>query len=387
VYYSILPFGIWEVINKYLLSMSSRFAAVLLVILLVPGVAAASSVMRTGETVSVAADQAVEGDFYGLGNSVAISGEVTDDLLVASGQVTVNGQVGSDLAALAGSVVVDGVVGDDARIVAGEVTVTGEVLGDLVVVAGTLKVLSTAKVSGDILFFGTEAEISGEVGKSVLGTSETLRIDGVVLGDINVRTNELVLGERTDVTGKITYISAVELVRAQNARVAGQVVRNEPVFTDAGSARDVVVPLLIFIFGALVWYLLFGRLLERVTAQSLAYPLRSMLIGFGLFFLLPIATSILIMSTLGSLIGLTLLFSYFALLFISITLTGVVAGAYIMKLVSKKTTVSIPVVLMGTTVTFLLLFIPVIGPVLLAMLLIMTMGALTTHLYRIIRFS
>src|SRR3989344_4713335 len=111
----------------------SRFATLLVVILAIPSVALASSVMRTGEAVSVAADQAVEGDFYGLGNDVTVSGEVTDDLLV----------------------------------MAGEVTVAGEVQGDLVVLAGTLKVLSTAKISGDILFFGTDAEISGEVGKSI----------------------------------------------------------------------------------------------------------------------------------------------------------------------------------------------------------------------------
>jgi cytoskeletal protein CcmA (bactofilin family) len=284
-------------------------------------------------------------------------------------------------------VVVDGVIGDDARIVAGEVKVTGEVLGDLVVVAGTLEVLSTAKVTGDILFFGTDATISGEVGKSVLGTSEMMRIDGVVRGDVDVRTSQLTLGERTDVTGKITYTSNTELQRAQNARVAGQVVRNEPVLTEVGSMRDVVVPLLVLIFASLVWYLLFGRFLERVTTQALAYPLRSMLIGFGIFFLIPIATGILIMSTLGSLIGLALFFSYFGLLFVTAPLAGVVAGAYLLKLSNKKMAVNIPAVLLGSSVMYLLIFIPVIGPVVLIALLFTTMGALTTHLYRIIRFS
>src|SRR3989344_3639114 len=97
----------------------SRFATLLVVILAIPSVALASSVMRTGEAVSVAADQAVEGDFYGLGNDVTVSGEVTDDLLVIAGKVKVNGKTGADLAALAGDVQIDGVIGGDARIVAG----------------------------------------------------------------------------------------------------------------------------------------------------------------------------------------------------------------------------------------------------------------------------
>lgn len=364
----------------------SRFAALLVVILAIPSVALASSVMRTGEAVSVAADQAVEGDFYGLGNNVTVSGEVTDDLLVIGGKVKVNGKTGADLAALAGDVQIDGVIGDDARIVAGEVTVAGEVLGDLVVLSGTLKVLSTAKISGDILFFGTDAEISGEVGKSVFGTSERMRVEGIVRGDIDVRTSSLTLGDRADVTGMVKYTSVNELVRSQNARVAGQVVKNEPTIENA-TVRDVMVPLLVLLFAALVWFLLFGRLLDRVSTQVVVHPVRSMLIGFGLFFLIPIAVGILIASMLGSLLGLTLVFAYVALIFAAVTISGVVAGTYIFTLISPKYATGIPSVLFGTSVFFLLMFIPVVGPVLCIALILTTMGALATHLYRTIRFS
>lgn len=364
----------------------SRFAALLVVILAIPSVALASSVMRTGEAVSVAADQAVEGDFYGLGNNVTVSGEVTEDLLVIAGKVKVNGKNGADFAALAGDVQIDGVIGDDARIVAGEVTVAGEVIGDLIVLSGTLKVLSTAKISGDILFFGTDAEISGEVGKSIFGTSERMRVEAVVGGDIDVKTSLLTLGERADVTGMVKYTSVNEIVRAQNARVAGQVVQNEPTLSTA-SVHDVVVPLLVLLFAALVWYLLFGRLLERVSNQVVVHPLRSLLIGFGLFFLIPIAVGILIISQLGSLVGLTLVFAYIALLFAAITISGIVAGTYLFTIVSPKHATGIPSVLFGTSIVFLALFIPVIGPVLVIALMLTAMGALATHLYRTIRFS
>jgi cytoskeletal protein CcmA (bactofilin family) len=364
----------------------SRFAALLIVILTVPSVALAASVMRTGEGVSVAADQAVEGDFYGLGNNVTMSGEVTEDLLIIGGKVKVNGKTGSDLAVLAGDVQIDGLIGDDARIVAGEVTVAGEVLGDLVVLAGSLKVLSTAKISGDILFFGTDAVISGEVGKSIFGTSERIRIEGVVRGDIEVKTGSLTLGERADVTGMVKYTSANEIVRAQNARVAGQVIQNKPALEEA-TFRDVLVPLLILLFAALVWYLLFGRLLQRVSTQVVVHPVRSMLIGFGLFFLIPIAVSILVASMLGLLLGLTLVFAYIALLFAAVTISGIVAGTYLFTLMTPKHATGIPSVLFGTSVFFLLLYIPIIGPVLCIALVLTTMGALATHLYRTIRFS
>ncbi len=364
-----------------------RLASFVLLLLAVPTLTFASSVLRTGDSVNVAADQAVEGDFYGLANTLAISGEVTDDLLIAGSGVTVNGPIGADFAALAGSVDVGGVVGDDARIVAGEVTITGEVLGDLVVLAGSLKVLSTAKISGDILFFGSEAEISGEVGKSILGTSERLRIDGKVKGDVDVTTSSLTLGDRTEVLGMVKYVSSAELVRSQNARVAGKVVQNQPLLVEAGGLKSFAVPLLILLFAALVWYLLFRRLLEKVATQATTYPVRNMLIGFALFFLIPIAIGILIVSTLGSLLGISLLFIYFSILFIAVTIMGVVTGAYLLKLLPNQKSITIPVILGGTIVSFILAFIPIIGPVVLFMLLFVTLGAFTTHLYRVIRFS
>ncbi|MEZ4195216.1 MAG: hypothetical protein R3B53_02350, partial [Candidatus Paceibacterota bacterium] len=56
-------------------------------LLLSSGLVTAASTVRTGETISIAADQSVAGDFYGFGNSVAISGSVDDDLLLMAGTV------------------------------------------------------------------------------------------------------------------------------------------------------------------------------------------------------------------------------------------------------------------------------------------------------------
>jgi cytoskeletal protein CcmA (bactofilin family) len=231
-----------------------RLLIIAVMLLVIPATSSASAVLRSGSDISIAADQAVEGDFYGLSDNVAVSGEVLGDLFITTAKLTINGKVEADLAAIAGNVYVDGSIGDDARIVGAEVTIAGEVKGDLVVLASNLKVLSTAKISGDLIFFGSNAEISGEVGKSVLGTSDSLRIDGVISGDIDVKTNSLSLGERTDIAGMVKYTSINELVRAQNARVAGKVVKNDPVIVDVGGFRDILIPFLVALFASLVWF-------------------------------------------------------------------------------------------------------------------------------------
>jgi cytoskeletal protein CcmA (bactofilin family) len=353
----------------------------------VPLTSFASSVVRSGEAVSVSANQAVEGDFYAFGNDVVVSGEVTEDVLTAASALKINGQVGKDVLVAAGKVDVDGVIGEDLRIVGGTVVVSGEVKGDLVVVAASLKVLSTAKVAGDILFFGSEAEVAGQVGKSIFGTSESLRVDGVVGGDIDVTANKITLGEQADITGMVKYVSLNELVRAQNARVAGKVVKNDPLAVAETTARDLLIPLLVLLFAALVWYLLFPRLLGRVVVQGTEHAGRSLMVGFGFLILTPIAAGILMASALGALLGLALFFLYFGVVLMSVSVVAAVAGVYLYKIVKKDASVSLPKVILGGVTTYLLLFVPVVGPLVLVLLWLLTLGALATHLYRSIRVS
>ncbi len=360
---------------------------VVAVLLVLPSVSLASSVLRSGDTVSVAINQAVEGDFYGAGNTVVVSGEVVEDVLAAAATLKINGQVGKDVLVAAGKVDVDGVVGEDLRVAAGEVVVAGEVKGDLVVVAGKLTVLSTASIAGDILFFGTEAEIAGKVGKSIYGTNEFLRVDGAVGGDVDVTTSLLTLGDQADVTGVVKYASARELVRAQNARVSGKIIQNDPVSIDELTARDVLIPLLMMLFAALVWYLLFPNLLARVVTQSTQHPTRSILIGFGLVFLTPIAVMILMVSTLGLLLGAALFFLYAGVLLMAMSVSAAVGGVYIFSLFKKGVTVTLPRILIGGLVVYVAMYVPVIGPVLCLTLFLLTVGSLATHLFRIVRVS
>ncbi len=367
--------------------MFLRLAIAFIIIASVPMVALASSVVRTGDSVSIAKDQAVEGDFYGAGKNVVVSGEVTGDLLVAGADLNINGKINSDIAAVGGTVHLNGVVSDDVRIIGGRVTIEGEVTGDLVVVASYLKVLSTAKISGDIIFFGSHAEISGDVGKSIWGTSEKIRIDGVVGGDVDVKTMELVLGERADISGMVKYTSASELIRAQNAKVAGKVVKNDPVVAEVNSFKDALIPLLVTLFAALVLFLFFRKMLDKVVLQANNNFVRNTLIGFGVFFLTPVAISILIMSTLGSLLGVAVLFIYLALMVLSIIISGVIIGTFISRFTSKSTAITIPYILVGTVTMLLLLYVPLIGSIILLGIIFTTLGALTTYLYRLIRLS
>lgn len=355
-------------------------------VFVLPLSAFASTIVRTGETVAVSADQSVAGDFYGLGGTVALSGEVTEDLLVLGGTVTMNGGVGADAAVVGGTVDMHGVIKDDLRIVGGTVTIAGEVTGNLVVVASDLKVLSTATVGGDILFFGARADIGGSVGGNILGTSEYLRVDAPVAGGLDVKTRNLVLGERAVVAKDILYTSAADLTRAQNAVVEGDVTRSDVAVVAQNSFKDALIPFLITLFGALVFFLLFKRFTVKVAESAETRQFRAVLIGFATLFLMPLAAMILLLSTLGSLLGILLMFVYLAFLILTYILMGGVAGSFLLSVMKRGSgAVTVLSIVLGVALVHLLMYVPMIGAILILPLFVLTLGIVVERLYQLVR--
>ncbi len=361
------------------------FLCALAALLVLPQISFAASVVRTGETLTVATDQSVAGDFYGVGGTTAISGQIEEDLLLLAGAVKMNGTVGADMFVVGGTVDVDGKISDDVRVAGGTVTIAGEVSGDLVVFASELKVLSTASIGGDILFFGGRAEVAGIVGKDVLGTSEVIRIDGTVNGRLDVTTQALTIGDRAIIEGDVSYTSSRELVRAQEAVIKGKIVRSDVVGATEVDYRAIVIGFLVWLFAALLMHLIFRSATDRVVMKIMSEPLRSSAIGFAVLFLTPLIASTLILSTLGSIIGVALLFVYFALLSLSIPIIGIVAGAYTQKLFGRSPSTSALMVSVGVALMSLCLYVPVVGLFIVLSILLLVLGASAEIIYRLVR--
>lgn len=359
-----------------------------LIFLCVPGLVLASSVVRTGESLSIAQDQAVEGDYYGAGNYIDVSGAVAGDVLLAGGEVSVTGTVSDDTLILGGTVNLSGEAGDDVRVFGGSVVVSGIITGDLVVIANSLKIQSSAEIGGDVVFFsllGGTADISGQVGGNIIGNSNSLRVDGSVAGGLDVKTFSLTLGERAEIVGDVRYQSNTDLVRAQDASVQGVVTRSEGAAEITINWRSLVIMLLIGMFGTLVVYLLLPSFVANVTSFIDERPLRSFLIGFAVLFFLPVAALVLLISTLGSLLGVLLLFGYGVLIILSLMMIGITTGSYIASLFRSKVTNSVGFVVAGVAVIQLALFIPIVGFGLVLAILLLTLGSVTERLYRLMR--
>jgi len=346
--------------------------------LLMSQTALASTVVRSGETVSVAEDQSVAGDLYAAAGTINISGVIDEEALLLGGQVTLNGTIKDNAFIVGGNVDIHGTVGDDLRIVGGEVTIAESVAGDVAIFGGSVNILSSASIAGDLLIYGSNVVVSGSVGGDILGTIGSLRVDSYVGGDIDVRVTNLVLGDKANLAGSVTYRSLNTLERSLNATVSGDIVRNDPVIAlPKNKEFGFLIPSLMVLFSILTWYLVSKKTLNKVVNKGLVRSPKPVLIGFVVLFLAPIAALILMLSMIGTVVGLAILFSYLLVLTLATIVMPALLGQMLMLAFTKTGgRVTLLSILIGVLVMAILSQLPVIGPVFIFGLLMVGIGAL-----------
>lgn len=356
------------------------------VVLVVPSVVSAGPILRSGETISVDASQVLKGDFYGLSPNVTISGPAEDDVYIAGGTVTINAPVAKDLTIVGGSVQIHGEIGDDVRIVGGEVTLAKAVKGDVVVMGGSLTVLSTATVEGDVLFMGGTLVVEGEVAGAIHGAADTVRINTKVGGNITMNVARLFsLGDNSEILGTITYESANDIVRAQNS-IVGEVQKLEPKIEQGVSLlKKLAFVVGMLLFAALTCYLALRKYIEPVMVVTSQTPGMSGLVGLSVFLLLPFIASLLVVSVLGSIIGIFLFMLYGVSLILALLGACVLLGLYLQKVLTKKSSITMQTVVSGVLLFCLIGFVPVLGGFIAFGLMCIVLGGMSTSFYRALR--
>jgi len=349
--------------------------------LIIPTASAdASTVIRSGSTISLGSDQEVAGNFYGWGNTISISGDVDGDILVAGGTVTLNGSTTKDVLVVGGTVSVGGSVGDDVRIIAGEATIAEAVAGSVTIIAARVKILPTAIIEGDVFLYAGEVVIDGKVGGDIFGQAGSIRLNSEVDGDVSITSPAVTLGERAVIAGDLVTYSVNDVVRASQATVSGQIIRNDP--RESDSRVDVTRLLLMWslmvLFGTLTSYLLFrSRILAMVSIAEQVPAWKLILIGFTLLIVSPFLIVILLSSVLGALVGVVALAVYVATIVGAIVTMSVVAAAVVAQAAKRSVHSNFLVWVIGAATALTLVgFVPVLGMILLPVLFCWTLGTL-----------
>lgn len=292
--------------------------------------------MRVKERATLARSEVINTDYFSAGEKVVISGTVNGDVYIAGGNVTVDGQVNGDLISGGGIVDISGKVSGDVRAAGGTVSISGSVGGNVTVFGGTVKIEKSSFVTGSLVGGGGTLQILGPVGNGATIVGGDIMINNKVGGDVWAGVGSMDVGSDAEIAGKMTYVSSDNASIAPEAKIAGEVVRQDPPkeFTKKREVKGfgwgwgLYTLLTSLVIGSLlVW--LAPNLITRTAEYVTSRPWASLGIGFLALVATPILAILLFITLLGIPLGILLMVGYVITLFFAHLFTGIAIGGLI----------------------------------------------------------
>ncbi len=198
----------------------------LIMALVVPGVALAAG-QYTPTDVTLAKGDNRTGNYYVVGQTITVDGDVAGDVVCGAQSVTINGSVGGDVLCAAQNLTVNGPVSGSIRAGGQIVTINGNVARNVTVGAQNFVLGTNAKVGGDVAVGAQTATLNGSVGQSVYAGAETLAINSSVGGSVNAQVQTLTMGGGASISGNVDYTSD-KTFALDKSKISGQTVRHAP---------------------------------------------------------------------------------------------------------------------------------------------------------------
>lgn len=326
-------------------------------------------VPRAGDVVVVS--EPIQDDVYISGGTVEAVASVDGDLAAVGGTVMLNGPVTGGVLAAGGTVTVGGTVGRNVRAAGGTVNVTGRIAADVVVAGGNLDVTRTAEIGRDLVAAGGEVRVSGVVKRKGFLSGGRIFISGTIQGDADVQANRLVLLPTAHIHGRLRYGADTMAEVQTGAQVDGGVERLPATAPRRSTAMFSRFPFRLA-GGVLetLWLLVLGLVAvaivpRRVTLVAEHIRTRfgfSLLIGFILFVMIPVAAVVLLFTVVAIPLSVAALLLYCATLYPAVVFTAVWIGEWVVRTLQRRPASShYAAVVIGVLALAILFFVPWLG--------------------------
>ena len=330
--------------------------------------------------------QVHEGNYFAMGSSVEISGQVNGDVYVLAEQVVIDGIVNGDVLGSGGSIDISGKVSNNCRLLGGQVLISGQVGNNVTALAGNLQLLSSASIGGNLVATAGNVDLAANIGTEATVVTSNLRLSSTIGKDLQGYVGQMRVTSKAVIGGDVDYRSNAPARIESGAVIKGKITHH-PSFVHelvkgtwiqgllVGS--KVLAILMNFIYTLVIGIILirmFPKNLESALQVLKGHPLKAFSYGVMLLVLLPLAALILLMTILGVPFALTLM---------ATTVIGFyTAKVYSIFWVSNWTFGKIglkpsrlPTFLLGTVVYFGLTAIPVFGYVVAFAAMLFGLGA------------
>jgi cytoskeletal protein CcmA (bactofilin family) len=374
--------------KKTLLAVFVSFALIMLPL------AALGAEFRADKNGYYLNDSAIASDnLYVASQNVTIYGTAQKDVFAVASNVIVEGDIDQDLFAAGGMISITGSVGDDVRVGGGTVSLGGSVGGELIAAGGQVNVLESAEISKDALIGGGNIDFNGVVHGNLASYGSRVYINGQVDGTLKINAREVVIGPKAVIKGDFNYSSGSEASIADGAKILGK--KNfTPIEYRATVGKTTgaffgfttalwLIKLLALVVAALVIFFVFRQGAADLVRHAASNFWKELLRGFVLFFIIPIASLIAIVTIIGVIPALIALAIYVLMLILGAVFAGLLSAGFIAKWFFKKADYSLEwyTIVLGIAALAIVKMIPFVGWIAGAAVFLAALGTLYGGLY------
>ncbi|HEY3375513.1 MAG TPA: hypothetical protein VGK02_10735 [Candidatus Aquicultor sp.] len=362
------------------------FITIIVLVVLSSQIALAAE-FKANNAVTIPSGQTINDDLYVGGGTVVIDGTINGDLLIGGGNVTVNGPVRDDVMIGGGNVTINGNVGQTIRAGSGTLLINGSTGQDLVVAGGTIDVASKAKIGRDSVISGGTVRLGAETVRNLSGAGGDFTLDNRVGGNAQIQvSNTLTLTKNALINGNLTYSAPKTATFESGSKVNGKTTFHRVEQQQRGrSAASYIIGFIVSYLAALLFGIvllaLFPVRVTEIADTIRTKPWISLLIGFVLLIVAPIAIIILLVFVITIPIALVLAFLYALGLYTAKIFVGLTAGRFITEYF-KLGGGNYVALLIGLLIVMLLGAIPFLGALLRFLYILFGLGAAAYAIYQ-----
>ncbi|MCF7849044.1 MAG: polymer-forming cytoskeletal protein [Kiritimatiellales bacterium] len=367
--------------------MFSRYAKFILPVWLLVSSQVMALEFAAPDSFSLPEDKTISNELWLATGAADIRGTVQDDLFVMAGtNLLFNGTFEGNVWGLGSGVILSGHAGRNVRLAGQTVQVDGQVGGNVLACATTVKINPGADIKGSLGLLGQTVIVEGVAGGNVSILAQRVTLSAQIGGDVRITSSEIVVQPNTVIHGDLVYTSARELVLPEGI-VEGSLVRKaEPAQKGtpltAGNLISHFVWYVAAVFAGLPFLALFPLTSALASQTARKSPWRCLWVGALASIVLPVFGFMCIFSIIGLPLGCLMLAFWGMLVYVSRIIVGLVLGAIMLRRKNNSFLQILMTLSAGLFVIYVGLALPVINISVFLMVTWIGMGALLIGLFQ-----
>ena len=311
------------------------------------------------------------------GNNILVDYDINGSTLISGFNININNKIDGAALILGDTIDINSNV-SYALIGGQDITINGKIT-DALVIGNNIILNESSNIERDIIIYGNNVEISGLINRNVNINAKNIKIDSVqIAGDIKLNSEHIEITDNSAIMGKISYNSSAEVIISENLNKDNIVIYEDNKGTKESILnyiKDILTKILNTVILFVVSYLLFPKIYSKlINGKEKASTILTKGI-FG-FILIPIISIILMLSSIGTIVGIISMILYVITIYISPIIIGCYIGNKFLNKYIKKENMAY---LLGVLLVKLSTYIPVIGFWLLILIIVYTLGIIISR--------